>query len=154
VTADTPAPDGPGARSGPVASGGPDPAASSRPDPATAAPPSRPDPATAAAFPPGVQPERTALAWRRTALALAAGALVAGRVAEPLTGPLIWLSAVTGAVAALGLARAGSRRAARWAAVLAHEPARVPGPGGRTLALCAAGALVIGCAALAVVLTR
>jgi len=103
-------------------------------------------------LPPGVQPERTALAWRRTSLALAAGSLVAGRVAEPLTGPLIWVVAVLGAVAALGLARAGSRRAARWATVIGHEPEPVPGPGGRTLALCAGGVLLIGVVALALVL--
>ncbi|MEV7972321.1 DUF202 domain-containing protein [Cellulomonas sp. NPDC089187] len=104
--------------------------------------------------PPGVQPERTALAWRRTALALSAGSLVAGRVVEPMTGPLIWVLAVAGTLGGLTLVRAGRRRAQRWAAVLAAEPTQPPGPGGRTLVLCAGGTLLLGLTALAVVLTH
>jgi putative membrane protein len=100
---------------------------------------------------PGAQPERTALAWRRTALALAAGALVGGRVLEPWLGPLVWLPVAVGVLAAVALARAGGRRAARWSAVLdASSDARVPGGG--PLAVTAAGAVVLGGAALVVVL--
>jgi uncharacterized membrane protein YidH (DUF202 family) len=96
---------------------------------------------------PGVQPERTALAWRRTALSLAVGALVGGRVLEPWLGPPVWVAAVAAVLGAALLARAGERRAARWADVL---DARTPG--GRLLAGTAAGALALGVAALVVVL--
>lgn len=100
--------------------------------------------------PPGAQPERTALAWRRTALSLAVGALVGGRVLEPWLGPLVWVPAVAAVVAAAVLARAGDRRATRWSAVLDGAATRTPG--GRLLAGTAAGALALGLVALVVVL--
>lgn len=105
---------------------------------------------TAVDAPPGAQPERTALAWRRTALSLAVGALVGGRVLEPWLGPLVWVPAVAAVLAALGLARAGDRRAARWTAVLDGGTTRTPG--GRLLAATATGALALGVVALVVVL--
>ena len=37
-------------------------------------------------FDPGLQPERTALAWRRTALALAGGSVVVMRILPPAIG--------------------------------------------------------------------
>ncbi len=110
--------------------------------------------------PPGAQPERTALAWRRTALAVAVGALVGGRVLEPWAGPLVWAGAAAGVLAAALLGRVGARRAAAWGAVLDTE---VPGgaapdaaatrpPGGGALAATAAGTAVLGVVALLAVL--
>ncbi len=107
------------------------------------------------AVPPGVQAERTALAWRRTALAVAVGALAAGRLLEPVLGPGGWALAVAGVPAAAGIAVAGGRRARAWAGVLDREDAssaRPPGPGGLLLAAVALGTVVLGAAALVLLL--
>ena len=53
-------------------------------------------------FDPGLQPERTALAWRRAALSLAVGSLACGRLLQPAVGGVAWLLAVVG-VALVGL---------------------------------------------------
>lgn len=116
----------------------------------------------AAPAPPGAQPERTALAWRRTALSVAVGSLVAGRVLEPWAGPAVWALTVLGLAGALALDRAGARRAVAWAGVVddAH-PDRGPGaapppgartPGGGALAATAMAAAALGVAALVTVL--
>lgn len=106
---------------------------------------------TAAPAPPGAQPERTALAWRRTALSVAVGSLVAGRLLEPWAGPVVWALTVLGLAGALALDRAGARRAVAWAGVVddAH-PDRGPGaaPGGRTPGGGALGATALAAAAL------
>jgi putative membrane protein len=116
--------------------------------------------ADAAAPPPGAQPERTALAWRRTSLSVAVGSLVAGRVLEPWFGPAVWVLAVAGLVVAVALDRGGARRAALWAQVVddAH-PERGPGapmrartPGGAALGATAVATAALGVAALAAVL--
>lgn len=109
--------------------------------------------------PPGAQPERTALAWRRTALAVAAGSLVAARVLEPWAGPPVWLLALAGLAAAVGVAWSGARRARVWAlAVDDTHPDRgepgAPTPGGAPLAVTAAVVGVLGAAALVVVLAH
>jgi putative membrane protein len=100
---------------------------------------------------PGAQPERTALAWRRTALAVAVGALAGGRVLEPWLGPLVWVPAVAGVLAAAVLARAGGRRADRWTVEL-RDPGTARAPGGRLLAATALGVAALAVVALAVVL--
>lgn len=46
--------------------------------------------AGASLFDPGLQPERTALSWRRTALSVAVGSLVALRVLPGALGDWIW----------------------------------------------------------------
>jgi hypothetical protein len=96
--------------------------------------------------PPGAQPERTALAWRRTALSVAVASLVGARVLEPWAGPAVWLLAVVGVVAAAGLARAGARRSAVWARVQADDAAA--GPGGGVLAATAGAVVALGVVAV------
>lgn len=118
--------------------------------------------ADGAAPPPGAQPERTTLAWRRTSLSVAVGSLVAGRVLEPWLGPPVWALVAAGLVGALALDRAGTRRAALWAGVVDDvHPDRGPGapvppgartPGGAALGATAAATAVLGVAALVAVL--
>ena len=58
----------------------------------------------------GMQAERTALAWRRTALGVGVGRVVALRVAAPSLGPVVAVAAVLGGVlAALAFWLAGRR---------------------------------------------
>ena len=66
----------------------------------------------------GLQPERTLLAWRRTAVALAVGALVGARVLEPSLGVLALVAGLAGLVVALAVGLAGRRRFLRLARVL------------------------------------
>lgn len=61
-------------------------------------------------FDPGLQPERTALAWRRTALALLAGSLVASRILAELLGPWAALLGLLGVALAAWLLAALHRR--------------------------------------------
>ncbi|WP_273651868.1 DUF202 domain-containing protein [Cellulomonas fimi] len=94
----------------------------------------------------GLAAERTRLAWRRTALGLAAGGVAAGRLLQDVVGPVSWLLAVAGLVGAgLVLVAAGRRRG--W--LLATR--RGDRPGGLLVATCAVGVTLLGVAALAVV---
>ncbi|WP_131798095.1 DUF202 domain-containing protein, partial [Clavibacter tessellarius] len=63
---------------------------------------SAPDPA-GRPFDPGLQPERTALAWRRTALALVVGSLFGLRALPALLGPAGLVVAAAGVIAALAV---------------------------------------------------
>lgn len=98
-------------------------------------------------FDPGLQPERTALAWRRTALALTVAAIVAVRILPELLGTWAIVPAglgLTGAVAVLVLAH---RRHRAVHHILVHSDTdRVPLPGG-ALPLCTA--LLVGIGGLA-----
>ena len=96
---------------------------------------------------PGLQPERTALAWRRSTLALVVGGAVALRLLPPLLGP--WSLAIG---AALLLAAGGiwAAAAVRVRRIRSAVPAGVPLPGGLlialltgTIAAAAAAALVL-----------
>lgn len=74
--------------------------------------PPRPEPD--AVFDPGLQPERTLLAWRRTCLAFGVASLVAMRFAMTELGPLVVVVGVVGAglaVLAYALAATGYRQA-------------------------------------------
>jgi uncharacterized membrane protein YidH (DUF202 family) len=84
---------------------------------------------TTALFDPGLQPERTALAWRRTALSLAVGAVVSFRLLPPVLG--VWSIGV--GVAGLLLSAAtwilAGRRASRVQATLLSSSGALPGGG-------------------------
>jgi len=105
-------------------------------------------------FDPGLQPERTALAWRRTVLALIVAALVALRLLPGVLGLLPWLPiAAVGLVAVVAIAVTGLRRADAVTSSLSRDRDRAVLPGG---ALLAALALLVssgGVAGLAAVLT-
>jgi uncharacterized membrane protein YidH (DUF202 family) len=97
----------------------------------------------------GTQAERTALAWRRTALSVAVGSLIGLRVLPPQLGPLGYAVAALGLVWSVDLTLTARRRyrdgrhLVRAGAVV---PVRgVPAP---TLARTAATAGVVGLAAL------
>lgn len=105
---------------------------------------------------PGLQPERTLLAWRRTALTLVVVAAIATRYLAVDLGPVAAaLGGVGVLIAAFALASAHHRYrlvVRDFAAVDAGE-APLPTAGG-TLALVALAAVVIGIGGLALVLGR
>jgi uncharacterized membrane protein YidH (DUF202 family) len=59
---------------------------------------------------PGLAQERTAFAWRRTALSVAVGSLLCLRVLPPQLGPAGWALAVLGLCWSADLASIGWRR--------------------------------------------
>ena len=101
-------------------------------------------------FDAGLQAERTALAWRRTALAMAAAAVGAGRLAAPAIGVLAVV------LAALGLVQAGfvSYRAQRryhavHSSLTTHGDLTAVRAGGLPIAALALSGVVVGLLALA-----
>ena len=104
----------------------------------------------------GMQAERTALAWRRTALGVGVGGVVALRVAAPSLGPVVAVAAVSGGVlAALAFWLAGRRYRAVQASLRDRgEPGGArPGRPCRS-SRCPPPPRLIGAVALAFVLTR
>jgi uncharacterized membrane protein YidH (DUF202 family) len=103
----------------------------------------------------GLQAERTALAWRRTCLALLAGSLVATRILPELFGAWSALLGVAGAVCAGLLLVAIQRRYRMHHSNLHGDGDRRPPTGGGligALALFAVSAGVISIGAVAVVI--
>lgn len=102
---------------------------------------------------PGLQPERTELAWRRTALALAIGSLLSLRV-FPLVLPPPWeawglLPGGVGVVAAGVLWFTARRRQQRQTSVLRGDGTM--GPGGGMLVALTGLTVAFGLAAVALV---
>jgi len=104
-------------------------------------------------FDPGLQPERTALAWRRTALAIGVGSLIALRVLPEALGSLVWLTpAVLGLMFAGWLWWRADRRYRVTTQVLAADGDRAALPGGALLAVLLAFVVAAGLLALGVVI--
>ena len=95
-------------------------------------------------FDPGLQPERTGLAWRRTALALLAGSVVAARILEASLGPWAAAPGLVGIGISVVLLFSIHRRYRHINARLAETGDRAPIADGR---LIAATALFVACAA-------
>ena len=93
---------------------------------------------------PGLQPERTVLAWRRTLLALAAGAIVSVRVLPAVLGDWTIATGIAGVLVAAALWILARRRHAAVAAVFRGRAPASTIPGGALLlalsALTSAGA--------------
>jgi uncharacterized membrane protein YidH (DUF202 family) len=91
---------------------------------------------SAGGFDAGLQPERTELAWRRTALGLGVGSIVAIRLFPAWLGHPAWgLIGVVGAAIAGGIWWAARRRSARITRMLLEGLDRLPGAG-TLFALC------------------
>jgi putative membrane protein len=103
----------------------------------------------------GMQAERTALAWRRTALGVGVGGVVALRLAAPALGPVVALAAVSGGVlAALAFWLAGRRyRAVQTSLRDRGDLGALARPAAPLVAVAVATTL-IGGVAVAFVLTR
>ena len=94
---------------------------------------------------PGLQQERTTLAWRRTGLALLVASLAIGRLTLESLGPVVVLPTVVAAAVAAWVV-AESVRARRMSRRHPHEPDFSVLAGGRLPALVA---VVVGVLALA-----
>jgi uncharacterized membrane protein YidH (DUF202 family) len=101
-------------------------------------------------FDPGLQPERTALAWRRTGLALLAGSLGAARILPETLGAWAAILGLVGVLAATALLYAVHRRYRRHHERLAADGDRSPIAGGRLIAATAGFVLTAAIVSLAV----
>ena len=76
-------------------------------------------------FDAGLQPERTALAWRRTALSLVLGALISLRILPPVLGTWSLVLSFAGLALSLVLWVRARKRAANTTSAL-HEDRALP----------------------------
>ncbi|MCU1432742.1 MAG: hypothetical protein JWP95_1847 [Actinotalea sp.] len=102
----------------------------------------------------GLQLERTALAWRRTALALTLGPLVAARILFPDLGLAAVVLALAGMAAGIVIAAAAAARHRAEAALVSTDDERVSLPGGRLLLFTATIPTVGGLVAALLLLRR
>ena len=103
----------------------------------------------------GMQAERTALAWRRTALGVGVGGVVALRVAAPTLGPVVAVAAVSGGVlAALAFWQAGRRYRAVQASLRDRGDLGALARPALPLVAVSVATILIGAIAVAFVLTR
>jgi putative membrane protein len=93
-------------------------------------------------FDPGLQPERTALAWRRTALALAGGSVVIMRILPSVIGGVALVLGFAGLVLALVVLIGSHRRYRRQHRALTSTEPVVLRSGLPVVALTAAALLV------------
>lgn len=107
-----------------------------------------------APFDPGLQPERTALAWRRTALALSLGPLVAARLLAPQLGALAAVAALLGLAVGVAIAAATAVRYRTVHRALTEDAGigRLPGAG--LLLITAAVPFLGGVVTLGVLIAR
>ena len=99
-----------------------------------------------ALFDPGLQPERTGLAWRRTLLTLAVASLIALRVLPPVLGTWSLGAGLAGLLATAALWRLAGRRARLVQTALVRFEGPMPGGGlllGLTLVVATGGALAL-----------
>jgi putative membrane protein len=106
-------------------------------------------------FDAGVQAERTALAWQRTALALAVAAVGVGKLAASSLGPVAVVIAALGLAQALAVSSIAGRRyqAVHQWFTDRGDFAGIP-DGGWSIAAMTASGVVVGLLALLFVLSR
>ena len=103
-------------------------------------------------FDAGLQPERTELAWRRTALALALGSLIAVRLFPAALNDVAWITpGVLGLVAAAIIALIARRRYRAIHRLLHTRGDRAAMPGAVPLAALAAISIAAGAVGLVIV---
>ncbi|MCO7221125.1 DUF202 domain-containing protein [Klenkia sp. PcliD-1-E] len=109
---------------------------------------------SAEVFDPGVQAERTALAWERTALAIAAGAATLGRMGAEQLGPGLAVLAFSSLAAASLVAGTARRRYVRMHCSLVAHGDLTGAPGGVRIAVLAFSTTVVGLLAAVFVVLR